>query len=299
MADGGPSDVEAEIDRLFELAPEQFVGERDKAAKRLKAGGDSEGAATVSGVRRPTVAAWALDQLARRRPDEVRELVALGDDLRRAQRRALSGVGADDLRELGTRRRRLIERLARDAEELLQERGRPATPAVHQAITSTLEAATVSPDDAAALLQGRLVRDIAPQSGFDAVDGFSVVAPARRAARPKARAAPSRPSAAAQRRLEGARTRLKETSHQADRRRREEEQATDASHSAEQVADEAATRVVELERELREARAALDDARQEHRASRRQLDTARRARTRAEQEVDAARSTLEGLEREE
>jgi hypothetical protein len=290
----GPGDVEAEIDRLFELPPEQFVTERDAAAKRLRASGDTAGAAAVARLRRPTVAAWALDQLARRRPDDVRELVALGDDLRRAQRRALSGVGADELRELGVRRRRIVERLAQEADNVLRDTGRPASAPIHQAITGTLEAATVSPDDAAALLEGRLVRDLTPQSGFGEVDGFSVVAPPPRASR--ARAKPARPSSSDRRRLETARTRVDDASQNVERRYDDERRAAEAFRSAEQLADAAGARVVELEHALREARSDLDDARQDSRASRRELETARRARTRAEQELDAARSTVERLE---
>jgi hypothetical protein len=290
----GSSDVEGEIDRLFELPPEQFVTERDAAAQRLRASGDGAGAAAVARLRRPTVAAWALDQLARRRPDDVHELVAVGDDLRRAQRRALSGVGANELRELGARRRRIVERLAQEADDVLRETGRPVSAPVHQAITATLEAATVSPDDAAALVQGRLVRDLTPHSGFGEVDGFSVVAPSPRASRTRAK--PARPSPSDRRRLETARTRVDEASQNAERRRDDERQATEAFRSAEEVADAAGARVTELERALREARSDLDDARQDSRASRRELETARRVRTRAEQELDAARSTLERLE---
>ena len=65
MARRPAGDVEAEIDRLFELSPERFVAERDATAKRLRSGGDVEAAARVTKLRRPTVAAWALDQLAR------------------------------------------------------------------------------------------------------------------------------------------------------------------------------------------------------------------------------------------
>src|SRR3984893_18291883 len=114
----------AELDRLFEPSPERFVAERDATAKRLRSGGDVEAAARVTKLRRPTVAAWALDQLARRRADGGRDLRALGDYLRRAQRRALSGVGADELRELGARRRRLVEGLTHGAEEGLGDAGR-------------------------------------------------------------------------------------------------------------------------------------------------------------------------------
>ncbi|MBV8950467.1 MAG: hypothetical protein JOZ99_06310 [Actinobacteria bacterium] len=287
--------VEREIDRLFELPPEEFVKERDAAAKRLRAAGDTEGASALSRLRRPTVAAWAIDQLSRRNPDAVGELVALGERLQRAQRRALSGVGADELRELGAQRRRIVERLAQEADRALLEAGRPVSPAVHQAITGTLEAAAVSPQDASALQQGRLERDLAPQSGFDAVDGFTVVEPPKATARGRAKKPRDAP-ASDRRRVEAARERVREMSEQADRRRREESDAGDAFGAAEHDVDAASSRVEELERALREARNELDAARHRSRAARRGLDDARRAGVRAEQALDGARAALERLD---
>lgn len=290
----GSGSVDREIDHLFEIPPEQFVAERDSLAKRLRAGDDAARAKEVAQLRRPTVAAWALDQLARRRPDEVRELVELGDELQRAQRRALSGVGADELRELGARRRRLVERLAQEADEVLRQAGRAPTAAVHQAVTGTLEAATVSPDDAAALLRGRLVRDVPPPSGFGTVDGFSIVPPPERTARTRAdRARRSAPDA---KRLEAARTRVRDASKQVERTRREAEQADARHRAAEQSAEDAGERVHELERALREARAELDAARQQTRVWRREVDNARRATMRADQEFAAAQQGLQGVE---
>lgn len=295
----GRADVEHEIDRLFELPPEDFVKARDEAAKRLRAAGNAEGAAAVRRVRRPTVAAWAIDQLARREPDAVRELVALGERLRSAQRRAISGVGAHELRELGAQRRRLVEQLAQEADDVLREAGRPVSASVHQAITSTLEAATVSPEDAVALEQGRLERDLTPQSGFDAVGPFTVVETPRPATRaPAKRAKGAGPSTRDRRRTEDARTRVRESSQQAQRRRREEQHAAEAFRAAEQEAADAATRVDELERALREARTTLDAARQRCREARRALEDARRAGARAEQELEAARVALERVDRE-
>jgi hypothetical protein len=298
--DGGRSDVEREIDRIFEQSPEQFVAERDALAKQLRASGDTEGAAAVARLRRPTVAAWALDQLARRKPDEIAELVALGEELQRAQRRALSGVGADELRELGTRRRRVVEQLARESERILHEAGRPPSPAVHQAITNTLEAATVSEDDAAALLEGRLVRDLTPQSGFGAVDGLSVVEAPPRAARattaPNSRAKTTKPSGPERRRVDAARQRVEQAGRSARERNDIELRASNEYQHAEQAADDAGARVEELEAALRDARSELDEARRQSRAARRELDAARKARIRAEQDLEAARSALERLD---
>ena len=72
-------DPEEGIDGLFGLPPEEFIAARDQLARQLKAGGDAAGAKRVSALRRPTVAAWAVNQAARERPELVRELLEAGD----------------------------------------------------------------------------------------------------------------------------------------------------------------------------------------------------------------------------
>ncbi|HZC99735.1 MAG TPA: hypothetical protein VFA46_05945, partial [Actinomycetes bacterium] len=103
-------DVDTEIGRLYELPPEGFVAARDELRRRLR---DSDRAAAerVRRLRRPTVAAWAVNQVARRRPELVAELVEAGDRLRQAQRRALSGLRDSGLRAAAAQRRELLDRL--------------------------------------------------------------------------------------------------------------------------------------------------------------------------------------------
>src|SRR5207244_13193920 len=118
--------TEDRIDELFTLAPEEFVAARDELAKQLRADGNSDGAAQVKALRRPTVAAWAINQAARRHPEHVEDLLAAGRDLREGQRRMMSGKGRADLAALGSRRRTVADRLTRLATELLEEAGRGA-----------------------------------------------------------------------------------------------------------------------------------------------------------------------------
>src|SRR5437588_11498493 len=96
---GGP--YNGGIDELYTIDPSEFVARRNALAKELRAAGDRDAATTVSRLRRPTVVAWTLNQLARRDPAGISELVAVGDELTAAQRRARSGKGkgADALRE--------------------------------------------------------------------------------------------------------------------------------------------------------------------------------------------------------
>src|SRR6266540_322075 len=243
-------DVEAGIERLFGLAPEEFVAARDELARRLRKDGDGAAAKRVAGLRRPTVAAWAVNRAARRRPELVTDLIEAGERLRQAQRRALSGLRGGALRTAGAERRVAIERLLAEAADVLEESGR--SPEAHRdAIAATLQAASVDETAAAAVRAGTLDREVAAPSGFGEVAGLQLVQPA--AAEPEAPERPARP----------ARRRVKLD----PARRRELEAARRAAEEARRVADE--------------AREAADTART------RSQRAARRARDAAEEAVDA------------
>lgn len=162
------------VDALFALPPEDFTAARDGLAKRLRAGGDAEAARQVRQLRRPTVPAWALNQLVRAAPEDLQRLLKTGDDLRRAQRAALSGAGGGRLREATARRRALLDELTGRAARLLADSGRSPDP--HRAaIAATLEAATVDDEAADAVRTGRLPRELPPPSGFGDLTGLTLV----------------------------------------------------------------------------------------------------------------------------
>src|SRR4051812_44776528 len=54
------------VDDLFALDPSEFTAARDRLVAELREAGDKGAAAEVKALRRPTVTAWALNQLARR-----------------------------------------------------------------------------------------------------------------------------------------------------------------------------------------------------------------------------------------
>jgi hypothetical protein len=151
-----------EVEGLYALAPGEFVAARDGLAKRLQQAGDKDRAKAVKALRRPTVAAWAVNQLARRHRQELGELLDLGERLRRAQAQALGGRGAGTLKELLAERRAAVERVARLAVAELGDSGG----AQRDAIVATLEAALADPDDAEAVRAGRLSKELLAPSGF-------------------------------------------------------------------------------------------------------------------------------------
>src|SRR2546430_16179668 len=61
------------VDRLYELPPEKFIAARDEAADAARRAGDRATATAIGKLRRPTVAAWLVNLLARRAPPPGRE----------------------------------------------------------------------------------------------------------------------------------------------------------------------------------------------------------------------------------
>ncbi|MPZ89684.1 MAG: hypothetical protein GEU81_16825, partial [Nitriliruptorales bacterium] len=169
-------DVEVEVDRLYQLAPDAFVEARNELVKRLRGAGEREGADRVKELRRPTVPAWALNQLARQSPEGVAALAEVREALARAQRRLLSGVKDSGLREAMGKRREVVGRLTEDAGTVLLDSGRD--PAPHrQAINATLEAAAVDLEAWEQVQRGRLGRELPMPSGFGDVTGLDLIAP--------------------------------------------------------------------------------------------------------------------------
>ncbi|MFZ2528890.1 MAG: hypothetical protein WAX14_14760, partial [Rhodococcus sp. (in: high G+C Gram-positive bacteria)] len=93
-------DPEEIADELYGLDPNEFVAVRNERVAQAREAGDGAAATTIGKLRKPTVAAWLVNALARERTDELAALLDLGSALRTAQRR-LSG---DDLRTLSAQR---------------------------------------------------------------------------------------------------------------------------------------------------------------------------------------------------
>jgi hypothetical protein len=159
-------DLDQELDRLYALAPEEFTSARNDLAARLRKAGQAEAAEQVRALRKPSVPVWAVNQLARRHPDEVGQLISAGAQLRRAQEEAFRAErGGETVREATAAERAAVRTLTRRAQSLLQEEGRGATHAALERIASTLRSAAVEPDAAPLLAAGRLAAEVG-STGF-------------------------------------------------------------------------------------------------------------------------------------
>ncbi|HKN98159.1 MAG TPA: hypothetical protein VJX10_13655, partial [Pseudonocardiaceae bacterium] len=72
------SDVATE---LYGGPRDDFVAARSARAADARAAGDRELAKRINALRKPTVAAWLVNQMVRRYPDEMAELADLADEL--------------------------------------------------------------------------------------------------------------------------------------------------------------------------------------------------------------------------
>jgi DNA-binding HxlR family transcriptional regulator len=165
-------DVERAVDELFTAPPEGFTEARNALAKRLKDQGDAGSARRVSALRKPVRSAWAVNRLAHDDRSTVEALVQVGEQLRLAQRRAVSGGDAEELRRRAEERRKLVTELTRRAS---RELGKDPTPAVVEEVAATLEAASTDEDAARQVLEGRLSKPFARPAGFGDIAGLQVV----------------------------------------------------------------------------------------------------------------------------
>ena len=179
MAEDGRAEhaLEEATEELYGVDPADFVAARNALVRRLKTEGSRQLAAAVAKLRRPTPAAWAVNQLVRREPAALDELARLGEELRAAQDRALAGAHADDLREAARARRDAVAALTDVAARLLTERGVGPDPHRNQ-IAATLEAASLDPEAAQDVRAGRLGTALEPPSGFGDLEASELAAAA-------------------------------------------------------------------------------------------------------------------------
>lgn len=168
-----PADDEA-IDALYVVTPSRFVAARDALVRRLRGDGRREEARAVAALRRPTMAAWAINTTVRANQEQFDALVDAGDAVRRAQRRALSGVRQSGLRAAGRSRHARIDELTDLAVEILEGAGVNAT-AQRAAISDTFAAASIDDDARQRVAEARLTRPLAVSTGFSGFDGLTVM----------------------------------------------------------------------------------------------------------------------------
>jgi hypothetical protein len=148
-------------DDLYGLPLERFVSERDALVRALRADGRREQAAEVARLRKPSVAAWAVNQLVRTQGSALADLFDAGDALHAAQTEVLAGRGdGRGFRATGDRERAAVAALVVAARGLLTSDGHELSEAVIDRVADTIHAAALDDDARASVRAGRLEREL-------------------------------------------------------------------------------------------------------------------------------------------
>jgi hypothetical protein len=231
---------------LYGLALERFVPERAALAKALRSAGRRDEAERVAKLRKPSVAAWAVNQLVRTQGAAVGELFEAGDQLQSAHADLLAGRGKPDtLREAADRERAAVRQLASTARGLLTSEGHELSATMLERVGETLHAAALDKDARAQVADGCLERELRHV-------GLGAAPPSK--ARSTTRAKPDkRAERKREERVKAARKTAADAKRAADR-------ALRALSSAEQRRDRAAAALADAETQLSEARKAAEAA---------------------------------------
>jgi hypothetical protein len=231
-------------DDLYGLPLDRFIPERTALARALRADKQRDDAAAVAALRKPSVAAWAVNQLVRSQGAAVTDLFDAGDALRGAQADLLAGRGdGRSLRAAGERERAAVDELVQAARGLLTSEGHELSPAVVERVADTLHAAALDEDARERVRGGRLERELR-HAGLGL--GETALAQSPAAARP---AAPREPADAARPAAP------REPAAAAKRAERERTDARRAARTAEAVARRRAERSKHALRAAEERRA--------------------------------------------
>ncbi|MDQ5846367.1 MAG: hypothetical protein M3539_13840 [Acidobacteriota bacterium] len=287
------SNLEDDLDALFRLPLAEFTGARNAIAARLKKSGRGDEAVLVKALAKPSISAWAVNQLYWNHREAFDRLIASGERFHKAQ----TSKGSAKVAEMRTAleaRREALTHLSDLATSLLRDSGHNPSPDTIHRITTTLEAMSVYASRSDGRYPGgpgRLTHDVDPP-GFESLASFvpsatkqeaggrrqatedrKQTAGGRRQARPledtrKAKIAAAKVSLqdakrsltearARAQRLEAARKRADTEAKKAEKRRRDaEENLANAKAASEDAAQRARSVAVEVE----EAASAVEDA---------------------------------------
>jgi hypothetical protein len=243
-----------EIDRLYQLPLSEFTAARNELLKRSPAGEKLD----IQLLHKPSLPAWAVNQLYWRDRRTYDQLVRAAERLRAAHAQAIKGRSVD-LPAVELPHAAAVKRAADRIRDILSRAGESATTPTMNAVMDTLQALPGGGEP------GRLTRPLAPL-GFGALGAIVKGAKSPKGlaeivtfARPK----PAKPSE------EEAEAATKKARVEEDRRQREVE-----------------AKLKKLDRELKTARAAVARAEQARAAAEQELEEANAELRERREEVD-------------
>jgi hypothetical protein len=286
------------IDELYQLPLAEFTAGRNALATRLRKSGKAVDADEVRSLVKPSIPAWAVNQVYWKHRPVFDRLISAGDRLRQAQSSTLAGKSGDVRGALDGVREALSD-LSRLAATELETAGHNTSPGAMRAVTATLEALSAYGNADHAPRAGRLVDEVDPP-GFEtlaalvpnAAGSSGSGAPSRVLPFQQQTAPPKRKAGedTAERREEERRARLaaaKAAVQDADKNLRD---ARSTAQDAQSALKKAATNAKDTEQAMIEAEQVLDKVAKE-------AHTARQLARRLAAEAEAAAQAVEDAER--
>jgi hypothetical protein len=306
--DAKDGELTDEVDELFKLPLAEFTGARNSLAAQLKKSGRADDANLVKALAKPSVSAWAVNQLHWNYREELDQLLATAQHIRKAQ----SSGKLAPLRGSLDARREALSTLSDLAAELLRDAGHNPSPDILHRVTTTLEAVSAYASLSDGPTAGRLTQDVDPP-GFDSLTSLlsgagalqTKVTPSKKSGsatpktqpKPAPRAEENRSAriAAAKVSLQVARKSLTEARPRAQRLEANQKKAQVEAKEAQAKARQFEKQLREAEQRFKFASAAAEDAAERAQHLVAEAAEATKAVTDAESAVKKASKELESL----
>jgi len=277
-------DLESEIDRLYQLPPGEFTAARNALAKTL----NGDAARQLKALSKPSVPAWAVNQLYWQAKPTYTALIRAAERLRAAHRSLLEGRKAD-LKGVEGSHQAALRKAFNEVTDILHRSGEKPSTATLEGVTQTL---TGLPSEAA---PGRLDQALKP-AGFEILSGLTARIPSRH---PASRSSKSPPAKKDSRQSLANAKRLLVAAERELHRAREAQQKADAALKLRMTRLQAARADEEHKRKaLERAIETRQDLEREIERLGPDAESAAKEVARAEREVADSRDALNHLERE-
>lgn len=161
----GKGKLEDDLDVLFKLPLAEFTAARNSLAAELKRAGRGNESDFVKSLTKPSISAWAVNQLYWDHREAFDELIAASERISDAQSSARKG---GDIRGALDARREALAELSDLAANVLRDAGHNPSQDTIRRITTTLEAMSAYSSAPDAPRPGRLTHDVDPP-GFESL----------------------------------------------------------------------------------------------------------------------------------
>lgn len=269
--------VDTEVAELLVGPLNEFTSRRNAKARELKQAGRRELAAEVAGLKKPPVAVWGVNQLARRKGPLLERLRRAVEDVVRAQSSAVAGRknAAQELRAVSDALQRELEGAVRATGEVLRADGHAADEATLRRVQEMLRLAAVSGGKTWDRLRGAALID-EPQAGEDMLTAaFAEGGGTRAEDRDRKERVAARAAADTEKRIE--------LEHVLRTAKLDEQAAQQAEQTAQRLRDEADRMAMDAKRSGQKARQAEDDVKRAVAKAKASREAARRLNARHKQ----------------